>query len=53
MKRSDLDRVISQEYTEESLGQKFSLRSYRLLEKGKKTLLAYPEIIDRHPQKKY
>ncbi|EFR44235.1 hypothetical protein STRPS_0222 [Streptococcus pseudoporcinus LQ 940-04] len=53
MKRSDLDRAISQEYTEESLGQKFSLRSYRLLEKGKKTLLAHPEIIDRHPQKKY
>lgn len=53
MKRSDLEKAIAQAYDEESLGRKFSLRSYSLLEKGKKTLLAHPEIIDRHPQKKY
>lgn len=53
MKRPDLDQAMAREYSEESLGQKFKLRSYSLLEKGKETLAAHPEIIERHPQKKY
>lgn len=53
LKRQELEAAIFSHYTEEELGQKFALRSYSLLEKGLKTLEIYPEIIEKHPQKKH
>ncbi|MFZ2186253.1 MAG: hypothetical protein WAV43_05355 [Streptococcus parauberis] len=53
MKRLDLENQIAISYNEESLGKCFDLRSYSLLPKGQAVLDKYPEIIEKHPQKKY
>lgn len=53
MKREDLDKAVAANYSEEELGQRFDLRSYAILPKGTVILEAHPEIVDKHPQKKY
>ncbi|MGT2887430.1 hypothetical protein N1495_05765 [Streptococcus didelphis] len=53
MKRSDLEGAILEHYSEEEFGSLFEVRSYSLLEKGITALKKYPEVIDKHPQKKY
>ena len=53
MKRADLDKALANNYTEEELGQLFDLRGYSLSSKGKDSLENHPEIIDKHPQKKF
>lgn len=53
MKRSDLDGKMAELYSEEELSGLFDLRSYALTEKGQSLLEAHPEIVDKHPKKKY
>lgn len=53
MKRADLDQAMRQVYTEQELASKFDLRSYAILPKGQEVLAKYPELIAKHPQKKY
>lgn len=53
MKRSELDKAINDAYTEEALAEKFEERSYSLTELGETVLAAYPDIVAKHPQKKY
>lgn len=53
MKRADLDQAMQGAYSEEELAGKFDLRGYSLLAKGRETLAQYPDIIAKHPQKKY
>ncbi|MEQ9764358.1 hypothetical protein ABPS01_06750 [Streptococcus sp. ZJ151] len=53
MKRSDLDAALKQEFTEEELGGLFEERSYSLTQSGEDLLAKYPDIVAKHPQKKY
>lgn len=53
MKRSDLDGKMAELYREDELANLFELRSYALTEKGQALLAAHPEIVDKHPQKKF
>lgn len=53
MKRPDLDQKMAEVYSEEDLAPLFDLRGYVLTEKGQETLAAHPEIVERHPQKKF
>lgn len=53
MKRQDLDKAVAENYSEEELGRLFDLRSYAILPKGETILSKYPEIIAKHPQKKF
>ncbi|TWS95371.1 hypothetical protein [Streptococcus sp. sy018] len=53
MKRADLDQAMIIAYEEDELAKQFDLRGYSLSDKGDKTLAKYPEIIAKHPQKKY
>lgn len=53
MKRSDIDATIKTHFTEEEFGNLFSLRAYQLTDKGQEMLAAHPEIVAKHPQKKY
>lgn len=52
-KRSDLDEKMAEQYTEDELSSLFEVRGYALTEKGKALLEAHPEIVDKHPQKKF
>ncbi|WP_176629148.1 hypothetical protein [Streptococcus sobrinus] len=53
MKRADLDQSMAQVYSEAGLAPLYSLRGYALTAKGGEALVAHPEIVDRHPQKKF
>ncbi|MGT2926334.1 hypothetical protein [Streptococcus cuniculipharyngis] len=53
MKRQELDQAMQRVYTEEELAGKFELRGYSVLPKGARLLEKYPEIVAKHPQKKY
>ncbi|MBM7643098.1 hypothetical protein [Streptococcus loxodontisalivarius] len=53
MKREDLDAKIAELFTENDLTQLFSQRAYRLTEKGRQALDKHPEIVAKHPQKKF
>lgn len=53
MKREDLDKIIAEEFTEEELARQFSIRGYHLSKEGEALLNRYPEIIAKHPQKKF
>lgn len=53
MKRIDLDVKLLECYTEEELATLFDLRQYVLTEAGETLLAKHPEIIAKHPQKKY
>lgn len=53
MKRDDLDQAMAIHYTETELVNLFDLRGYRLTDKGEALLAAHPEIVAKHPQKKF
>lgn len=53
MKAADLDVALREHFSEEELAQTFSVRGYKLTDKGEAALAANPEVIDRHPKKKF
>lgn len=53
MKKEELIVKILENFSESELEKLFTLRGYQLTEKGQQTLLEYPEIIDKHPKKKF
>lgn len=53
MKRQDLEQKMLEVYSEDELAPLFALRGYALTAKGEETLAAHPEIVRRHPQKKF
>lgn len=53
MKKEALMNAVREAYTEEELAQKFALRGYYLSEAGEAVLANNPEVIDKHPKKKY
>lgn len=53
MKRADLDAQVLALWSEEELGQRFEERAYLLTEQGQSVLDRYPEIVAKHPQKKF
>ena len=53
MKRIDLEEALKKYFTEEELGNLFDERSYSLTQRGKDLLANYPDIVAKHPQKKY
>ena len=53
MKAADLDQALREHVTEDQLAPYFSVRGYALTEKGQRTLSQHPEVIDRHPKKKF
>ena len=53
MKADQVDQALHQYFTEEDLATCFAIRGYVLTDKGAAMLAAHPEIIDRHPQKKF
>lgn len=52
-KRPDLDRLMTESFSEEDLANQFEVRGYVLTESGDRLLKKYPDIIAKHPQKKY
>ncbi len=53
MKAADLDLALKEYFSEEELSQTFSVRGYKLTDKGRAALAANPGVIDRHPKKKF
>ncbi|NEW63411.1 hypothetical protein GMA11_08465 [Granulicatella sp. zg-ZJ] len=53
LKRADIDEAIRTHFSEEELTKLFALRGYTLTQKGQETLKCYPEVVDRHPKKKF
>ncbi|MBF0787181.1 MULTISPECIES: hypothetical protein [unclassified Streptococcus] len=53
MKAAELDRALKEHFSEEELSQTFSVRGYKLTDKGVAALVANPEVIDRHPKKNF
>lgn len=53
MKRDEIDQQMLASYTEDDLSKLFDLRGYSLTLKGIELLNAHPEIVDKHPQKKF
>ncbi|MGT2910435.1 hypothetical protein ACVR1I_01825 [Streptococcus cameli] len=53
MKAADVDAALKQFFSEEELSACFTVRGLALTEKGQDMLAAYPDIIDRHPKKKF
>ncbi|MEW4354124.1 hypothetical protein AB1I63_04390 [Streptococcus pneumoniae] len=53
MKAADLNLALKEHFSENELAQAFSVRGYKLTDKGEAVLAANPEVIDRHPKKKF
>lgn len=53
MKAADLNVALQEHFSEEELAQTFSVRGYKLTAKGEAALATNPEVIDRHPKKKF
>lgn len=53
MKRADLDQAIFAHFSDEELADRYQVRAYLLTTKGEETLAKHPEIVAKHPQKKY
>ena len=53
MKAADVDQALKDHLTEEELGSFFKVRGYALTEKGEKAIEDNPQVIDRHPKKKF
>jgi len=53
MKKPELMAFAKQELNEEQLASQFAVRGYRITQDGKAILSKYPEVVDRHPKKKY
>lgn len=53
MKKPELMKLAKQELSEDQLASQFPLRGYRITPAGEAILAKYPEVVDRHPKKKY
>lgn len=53
MKKPELMELAKQELSEEQLASQFPLRGYHITPEGEAILAKYPEVVDRHPKKKY
>ncbi|MFA9413425.1 MULTISPECIES: hypothetical protein [unclassified Streptococcus] len=53
MKRADLDKAVLTHFSDQELEQYCQERAYLLTEKGLSTLANHPEIVAKHPQKKF
>lgn len=53
MKRADLDQAMVISFTEQELAELIDTKAYLLTEKGQEILGQHPDIIDKHPQKKF
>lgn len=53
MKVADLDSALQEVFSEEDLAQLFTVRGYQLTDKGEKALVECPEVVERHPKKKF
>ncbi|KXT75143.1 hypothetical protein STRDD10_00446 [Streptococcus sp. DD10] len=53
MKSVDLNQALENYFSEEELGKHFSIRGYRLTEKGRLALLDNQDVVDRHPKKSF
>ncbi len=53
MKVADLDSALRENLSEEELASYFTVRGLALKAKGENALAAHPEVIDRHPKKKF
>ena len=51
LKSKELDTLLREHLSEEELGEQFSVRGYKLTEKGQKMLEKYGDVVDRHPKK--
>ncbi|EGF88421.1 hypothetical protein [Gemella haemolysans] len=51
LKEADLDKTLEENFSEEELAKLFSIRGYKLTQKGEKALLDNQDVIDRHPKK--
>lgn len=53
MTKAQLVEAIQEHFSEEELGNLFTIRKYKLTNKGEILLTKYPEIIEKHPKKKF
>ncbi|WP_373761059.1 hypothetical protein [Streptococcus ferus] len=53
LKRQELDQVLLANFSQAELEDLFSVRGYLLTDKGKELLERHPDIIDKHPKKKF
>lgn len=53
MKRRDVEKALAEVYSNEELERLFDLRGYQITDKGKAVLERYPDIVAKHPQKKF
>lgn len=53
LKRQDLDQLILDLVEEQDLEELTQVRAYLLTAKGQAVLAAHPDIVEKHPQKKY
>lgn len=53
LSKAELMEAVRQNYTEEELAEKYTERGYRLTPSGEDVLENHPEVIDKHPKKKY
>lgn len=53
MKRADLDQAVLATFSDQELADRYEVRAYLLTAKGQETLDRYPDIVAKHPQKKF
>ncbi|MCQ9210422.1 hypothetical protein [Granulicatella seriolae] len=53
MTKRELEESIHANFTEEELAPYFDIRGYHLTELGEKVLANHPEVIEKHPKKKF
>ncbi|MEG0268134.1 MAG: hypothetical protein RR649_05140 [Carnobacterium sp.] len=53
LNKTELMELAKEQLTEEQLAPYFKIRGYQLTPAGEELLAKYPEVIDRHPKKKY
>lgn len=53
MTKAQLVEAIQVHFSEEELEELFTIRKYELTNKGEKLLSKHPEVIDKHPKKKF
>jgi len=53
LKKSELMELTKEQLTEEQLAPHFKIRGYQITPAGEALLIKYPEVVDRHPKKKY
>ncbi|SIN84980.1 hypothetical protein SAMN05878443_0122 [Carnobacterium alterfunditum] len=53
LKKSELMELAKEPLTEEQLAPHFKIRGYQITPAGEALLIKYPEVVDRHPKKKF